>query len=391
VSDGKASESLRLSAVIALSAGRPGSIWLLDQQKAGKLSDSLVATASRVLRNSPYPDLRTRAMLAFPPPGKLNLKKLPSIQALAARKGNRLKGKKLMAESVRNNLLCLKCHTVRGVGGQIGPDLSVIGKKASRENLFESILYPSKAIADQFITWTVQTDRGISVSGLVVEDTKESVVLRDAEGRDTRVPTKSIQKRIKGTKSLMPEDLVAQLSEDELIDLVEYLFSLKTPALAIENWDIIGPFDNGKGMEGLDRVFGPEKKIDLKATYTGKYGKVSWRTVKAGTGGYVNLQAFFSGLSQQIVSYLTREVFSPQAQDATILLGSDDGAKLWVNDKLVHTARVTRAAQPEQDRVKVKLNKGANTILLKINNGDGPHGFYFTILAEQELKLFARR
>ena len=41
--------------------------------------------------------------------------------------------------------------------------------------------------------------------------------------------------------------------------------------------------------------------------------------------------------------------------------------------------------------LKVKLKKGSNTILLKINNGDGAHGFYFTILAEQELKLAGKR
>jgi hypothetical protein len=213
------------------------------------------------------------------------------------------------------------------------------------------------------------------------------VVLRDAEGRDTRVRTATIEKRTKGTKSLMPDDLAVHLSEDDLVDLVEYLFSLKTSALAVPSWHIVGPFDNGSGMEGLDRVFGPEKKLDLTASYPGKDGKVSWRTVRTGQSGYVDLQLFFAGRSNQIVSYLTREIVSPVEQPATILVGTDDGAKLWVNGKLVHTVKQTRAAAPEQDRVKVTLKKGANTVLLKINNGDGPHGFYVTMLAEQELKV----
>ena len=391
VTDDTAAAALRQAGVTALTAGRPGSVWLLELQKKGKLPDALVVSAGRLLRNSPYVDLRNRALIAFPPPGKLDLKKLPSLQALAVRKGDAARGKRLFAASATGNLLCLKCHTVRGQGGQIGPDLSVIGKKASRENLFESILYPSKAIADQFATWTVETSKGLSISGLIVEDNKNVVVLRDAEGRDTRVPTRTIEKRARGTKSLMPDDLAAHLSEDELVDLVEYLFGLKTPALAVDTWHIAGPFDNGAGLEGLDRAFPPEKKLDLTAEYQGKFGKVSWRTVKADHKGYVDLQAFFAPRSSQIVSYLTREVISPADQEATILLGSDDGAKLWVDGKLIHTARVTRAAAPEQDRVKVKLKKGSNTILLKINNGDGPHGFYFTLLAEQELKLAAKK
>jgi putative membrane-bound dehydrogenase-like protein len=378
---------LREAAVTALSGSRPGSLWLLDQHKRGQLPEPLVTITGRLLRNSSFRDLQNKALVAFPPAGKLDPKKLPSLAVLAARRGDAGKGKKLLAESFKSNLQCLKCHTVRGVGGQIGPDLSMIGKKASRENLFESILYPSKAIADQYVTWQIDTVRGQSLAGLIVEETPAAVLLRDAEGRDTRIAKKDIETRSKSPKSLMPEDVVVHLSEDELVDLVEYLFSLKTAALAVDVWHIIGPFDNGTGMEGLDRVLPPEKAIDLKATYAGKDGKVSWRTVKAGPGGYVDLQAFFAPHSNNIVSYLTRDVISPVDQEATVLLGSDDGAKLWINGELVHTIRLTRAAAPEQDTVKVKLKKGTSTILLKINNGDGAHGFYLTALTEQELKL----
>jgi putative membrane-bound dehydrogenase-like protein len=387
VADGKASSVLREAAVIALSGSRPGSIWLLEQHKKGVLPEALVGAAGRLLRNSPFRDLQNKALLAFPPAGKLDLKKLPSLAVLATRRGDAGKGKKLLADSLKSPLQCLKCHTVRGAGGQVGPDLSMVGKKASRENLFESILYPSKAIADQYLTWQIDTVRGQTLAGLIVEETPESVLLRDAEGRDTRIAKKDIEMRSKGQKSLMPEDVVVQLSEDELVDLVEYLFTLRTAALAVDTWHIVGPFDNGSGMEGLDRVFGPEKAIDLKASYAGKEGKVSWRTVKAGAGGYVDLQAFFAPHSNNIVSYLTRDVLSPVDQEATVLLGTDDGAKLWVNGKLVHTVRATRAAAPGQDTVKVRLKKGTNTILLKINNGDGGHGFYLTALTEEELKL----
>ena len=114
---------------------------------------------------------------------------------LASRKGNADKGKKLLAESMKSNLQCLKCHTIRGAGGQIGPDLSMIGKKASRENLFESILYPSKAIADQYVTWQIDTMRGQALAGLIVEETADAVVLRDANGKDTRIAKKDIETR----------------------------------------------------------------------------------------------------------------------------------------------------------------------------------------------------
>jgi putative membrane-bound dehydrogenase-like protein len=385
------STAVREAAVVALASGYAGTGWLLNAHSQGKLPADVLDTASRILRNSPYQDLRNKALTAFPAPGKLDLKKLPSIPALAALRGDADRGKKLLADSLKGNLQCLKCHTVRGVGGQVGPDLSMIGKKASRENLFESILYPSKAVADQYVTWTIETTKGVSVQGLLVEETLDAVILRDAEGRDTRVPKKEIESRTKSPKSLMPEDVVAHLRADDLVDLVEYLFTLKTPALAIDSWHVIGPFDNGAGMAGLDRVFPPEKSLDLAATYDGKHGKVAWRTIKPDAAGYVDLAAHFAGRSSQIVSYLTREIVSPADQEATILLGTDDGAKLWLNGELVFTSRQTRAAAPEQDRVKVTLRKGANILLLKINNGDGPHGFYFTLLSEQEVRPVGKK
>ena len=267
----------------------------------------------------------------------------------------------------------MKCHTVRGQGGQIGPDLSMIGKKASRENLFESILYPSKAIADQYVTWVIDTKKGQTLTGLIVSETKDQIVLRDANGKDTTVEQTQIDMRTKSLKSLMPEDLIAFLTEDELVDLVEYLFTLKTPALSMDSWHIVGPFDNGDNDAGLEKAFPPEKSVDLKATYDGKAGKVAWKTVKPDAQGYVDLQAFYAPNSDEIVSYLTRKIESPADQDATILLGVDDGCKLWINDKLVHTSNAHRAAAPGQDSVKVKLKKGENVILFKINNGNGAY------------------
>jgi putative heme-binding domain-containing protein len=376
----------RLAALSALAGTRPGSQWLLEQHARKVLGADLVADAGRLLRNSPYVDLRNRAMLAFPPPGRLDPRKLPSLAALATRKGDAARGKKLLADSVNNDMQCLKCHTIRGTGGQVGPDLSMIGKKASKENLFESILLPSKAIADQYLTWQVETTKGLSLAGLLVEETPTSLTLRDGNGKDTKIDKKEIESRTKGPKSLMPEDLVKTMTEDQLVDMVAYLFDLKTPALALDHWHIAGPFDNGDADAGIDRVFPPEKAIDRKAVYAGKSGPVRWRSVKPNAQGYVDLQTFFAPQSANIVSYLYRDVESPADQEATVLLGVDDCAKLWVNGRLVHTSREHVSATPERHAVPVKLRKGTNRLLLKINNGDGPHGFYLTVLAEQELK-----
>ncbi len=377
---------VRQAEASALAETEPGSAWLIGLEEKKQLPDDVRPDVARLLRNSPFRHWQDKALALFPPPPKLDPKKLPPIAVLARRVGNAAKGKALLAASAKNDMQCLKCHTIRGAGGQVGPDLSMIGKKASRENLYESILLPSKAIADQYLQWKIDKNDGISISGIIVEETPTSITLRDANAKDTKIDKKDIDTRTKLAVSLMPENIVSYMTEDELADVVEYLATLKTPVLGLDWWHVAGPFDNGVDDAGLDRVFPPEKGIDPKATYDGKSGKVTWRIVKPDAQGYVDLRTFFAPESNEIVSYLYRDVESPADQDATVALGTDDGAKLWVNDKLVFTTRAHLAAAPEHDSVKVHLHKGKNRLLLKINNGDGEHGFYLTLSAEQELK-----
>ena len=77
--------------------------------------------------------------------------------------------------------------------------------------------------------------------------------------------------------------------------------------------------------------------------------------------------------------------------DAEILLGTDDGARLWVNGKEVFVTRETRAAAPEQNKVPVRLKKGANAVLLKVANGNNPHGFYFSLTSAEETKVAPKK
>lgn len=381
----------RLLAAAALAGSRPGTVWLLDVETKKELPAELRSDIGRLLRNTPYQDLRNKALVAFPPPAKLDLKKLPAIADLLKRTGNAAKGKEVLAATVKNDLQCMKCHTIRGFGGAVGPDLSVIGKKVSKENLYESILQPSKAIADQFINWIIETKGGQALTGLIVEETPEYIVLRDANAKDTKLTKAEIESRAKSPQSIMPENLLALMTEDDLVDMVEYLFSLKTPALALDQWQLLGPFVNSLDVGGLDQAYPPEKTIDLKATYPGKTGQIGWKPVKPNAQGFVDLAALYGKEANNTVSYVYREVESPIDQEATVLLGTDEAARLWVNGVAVHSTILKRSPAPEQDQVPIRLKKGKNTILLKLVNTDGGHGFYFTILADQELKLVARQ
>ena len=233
---------LKAASLSALAGSRAGTGYLLALKQKGGLPAGLDADAGRLLRSSPFQGERNKAMLLFPAPGKLDLKSLPAPGVLAQRRGDAANGARLFLASASSELQCLKCHMVNGGGGQIGPDLSLIGKKGSKENLFESILYPSKAVADQYATWAVQTDDGQLVSGLLLGETETELTLRDSNGKDFRLEKNRVEGKKKSLVSLMPEGLINTLTEDELVDLVAYLATLQTSSLTPETYVLRGPF-----------------------------------------------------------------------------------------------------------------------------------------------------
>jgi hypothetical protein len=156
-------------------------------------------------------------------------------------------------------------------------------------------------------------------------------------------------------------------------------------------WNLIGPFP-AADMNDLQTVYPPEKEIDLAKKYKGKNDLgVGWRVVRADEKGYVRLDQALQP-NTQALAYGLAYVFSPDDRQAVILLGSDDGVRLWVNDELVHTNPVYRAAAPDQDRVPVSLKKGWNKVLIKVLQGGGGWGYYLRISdPEAELRWSLKR
>lgn len=221
----------RQAAVAALVAHKDGAISLLEGYSRKALNADLTPDLSRLLRNSPFQDVKNLANKLLPAPPKLDPKKLPSIPALLARKGNAERGKQFMALTIKNDAACLKCHVINKTGGNVGPELSVIGSKVSRENLLESLLYPSRAIADQYIQWIIETKGGLVINGVIAEETPEHLLLRDVNAKEHKILKKDIEERKKSANSIMPDNLLLFMSEDDLLDMVEYLYSLKSPPL----------------------------------------------------------------------------------------------------------------------------------------------------------------
>ena len=122
---------------------------------------------------------------------------------------------------------CLACHFVAGNGRDFGPDLSKVGSRLSREQILESLIKPSVAIADGFgaVTLTLQ-DKTVHM-GFVVKETPATVTMKLPTGQSVEVQKAQISSRQSLPVSLMPEGQLQAFTAQEAADLIAYLAGLK--------------------------------------------------------------------------------------------------------------------------------------------------------------------
>jgi hypothetical protein len=156
----------------------------------------------------------------------------------------------------------------------------------------------------------------------------------------------------------------------------------------IREWNLVGPFDAGD-LDDLPTVYPPETEAAPAQSYKGKNGDtVKWRTFRAGESGYIRLDDLIRP-NEQAIAYGLAYVHSPDDRDATLLVGSDDGVRVWINGEIVHTNPIYRAAEPDLDRVPIRLKKGWNKVLVKDLQGAGGWGFYVRIADPEGVLRYA--
>lgn len=122
---------------------------------------------------------------------------------------------------------CAKCHRFAGQGGDTGPDITSVGNKFNPTYILESLIHPSKAISDQYVTQVISLESGEVITGRILEDKGDTIKVRtDPFALKIKEIKKSeIEERTNSKVSEMPEGLINTLTKEELLDLVAYLRS----------------------------------------------------------------------------------------------------------------------------------------------------------------------
>ena len=223
VSDPELPFDLRKHAVVGLAKNTNGAKALLQLAKSKQIaSDTRLLTGGLLARNRDA-SIRQQAAELLPQPQLKNRKPLAAIDQLSAMPGDTAKGMALF----RGVATCANCHVVNQHGKEVGPNLSEIGSKLSKEAMYTSILDPSAGVSHNYENFLVLTTSGQVINGIKVSETPDSVTIRTAEAIDRKIAQNDIEQMKKSDKSIMPDNLHLLIDQQGLVDIIEYMAGLK--------------------------------------------------------------------------------------------------------------------------------------------------------------------
>jgi putative heme-binding domain-containing protein len=163
--------------------------------------------------------------------GKVREQRNPEREKVVAEMGDYLRaniGDPFAGQQVYKKL-CAQCHVIHGQGSQVGPDLTSNGR-ASFDQLLSNVFDPSLVIGADYQVVTIVTRDGRNLTGLIVEDNDQRVVVRMAGQIQETVPRSQVEYTRVSQLSMMPEGVESIFSRKDLADLFAFLSLDKPPS-----------------------------------------------------------------------------------------------------------------------------------------------------------------
>ena len=206
---------VREAAMLAME-GYMSDVKLWNLMKVNKVSKELIPAAKIVLSKTFHNDLKVQFEQKF---GKPQSQVISMDVAFLKKSGNNIKGKELF------NLYCTACHVANGNGKDFGPGLSQIGKKLTKESIYNAIVNPNQGISFGYEGYTISLTDGSSFQGLITSKTSDEYQIKMPGSSDVVAYKKNQVKSVtQMDASIMP---AFPLKEQEYLDLIAYLAELK--------------------------------------------------------------------------------------------------------------------------------------------------------------------
>lgn len=218
-------------------------------------ADELSASQREQLLNHEDAAVRRRAGKALAQSTDTDRAKVVAMhQKALTLRGDDVRGLEVFKKS------CSACHRVRNIGKNVGPDLKALSSRSPQAMLI-AILDPNRAVEDRYRSYTALTVDGLQVTGVLTSETASNVTLADSEGRQ-HVILRSNLERLRNTgKSLMPEGVEKDLSQQQLADVIALIGKLGPPPKKFPDQKPQVVASDAKGV------------LNLPATHAEIYGK----------------------------------------------------------------------------------------------------------------------
>jgi len=232
--------------------------------------------------------------------------------------------------------------------------MTSIGASAPVDYLVESLFYPNRKIKEGYHAVVLETQDGQELSGVLVRENNEQLVIRDVSNREVALAKNSVKNRTMGG-SLMPTGLIDNLGSQERIDLFRFLSELGKP----------GPYDASRsGVARSWRVlpaFHTSEQFGVDKIVNGDLNGGEWQTVYSLVDGRLMREDIQSVMRQNKYAGLVGIFLGAKFQVATagsarFKLSEAPGASVWIDGKPVN-------ANPEFN---AELAGGAHTVILRL-------------------------
>ena len=216
---------IRSAALRVLGRHPQGLNLILDMEESHALPAELRTVATTLVNTSRDQVIRERAATVLPPPQNKNNRQVIRVREIVESIGNVERGRNVFQQ--QDGASCAKCHSLEAGEEIVGPNLATIASKYGKEGMLHAILHPSEGIAPEYASWILDTTSNGLLTGVLVEDTADRVIVRTEAADEIQLAPSDILERRQSNLSIMPEDLVNAMSKQELIDLLEFLATLQ--------------------------------------------------------------------------------------------------------------------------------------------------------------------
>jgi uncharacterized protein len=212
---------VREAAVRTILANRDWAAALVDRLEKRQVNLGDIPIVERTkLTDHPDRKLRDRAKKILAAGGGLpnadRQKVIDEILPVVLRGGDASRGTLVFKEQ------CGKCHMHSGEGGKVGPELTGMAVHPAHELLIH-ILDPNRSVEGNYRAYTVATDDGRVVTGLLAAESRTAIELVDAEGKRAVVQRSEIDEFQPSPNSLMPVGFEKQITPEGFADLLAFL------------------------------------------------------------------------------------------------------------------------------------------------------------------------